>query len=257
MIIMRDERGQVVLLIILVMTVVGTVVLSIASRSVSGMRTEEITNESISAFKAAEAGLEHALLTKGSLTPQTIDSNVTYEASFASEGTDGIVSDDSVVPGEGVTVITEGGTATELKLMWNSGSALRITDYWKDGGVSGVTYYGVDSINVRSPANNFEVVSSGSYSLNGSSFDRSKTITLHNGSKFVRITNYYQNSQIGVMPLPAGSVLPNQKVVVTAKGVYNGGESGSVVRQIQYSESSKNLPMIFDNAVYTNSNLSQ
>ena len=73
----------------------------------------------------------------------------------------------------------------------------------------------------------------------------------------MRITNYYQNSQIGVMPLPAGSVLPNQKVVVTAKGVYNGGESGRVVRQIQYSESSKNLPMIFDNAVYTNSNLSQ
>ena len=74
---MVKEQGQAMLLLILIMTVVGTVTVSVASRSLSGMRREEISNESAKAFGAAVAGLEK-LLERNSPTTDVV-SNTTYD----------------------------------------------------------------------------------------------------------------------------------------------------------------------------------
>ncbi|MBI1871812.1 hypothetical protein HYS10_00125, partial [Candidatus Collierbacteria bacterium] len=59
---MKRERGQIAILLILAMAVMGVVSVSVASRSIEGLRSTEIDRGSTTAFKAAEAGLEQAIL---------------------------------------------------------------------------------------------------------------------------------------------------------------------------------------------------
>lgn len=243
------------LLVILVLAVVGVVTLSVANRTISGARSDDTSNESVKAFKAAEAGLERALLSNSAVERNIFDTNIAYEASFSRSGSTGIVTDSQVLSGDGVEVLTANGDATDIRILWNSSSALTLSDYWYSGGVYGVTYYAVDSI-TRSPVNNFEVISPGSYSFEGVSFNRGKSIALHTGSQFVRIEVHYGDTFIGVVPLN-NKTLVDQKVMIDAKGVYTGSEVGGVVRQINYSETPSKLPFVFDHVLYSNGGLTQ
>lgn len=58
----KNQSGQALLIVLLVMAVVLTVALSSVSRSVSDISTSEIEEDSSRAFSAAEAGIEQALL---------------------------------------------------------------------------------------------------------------------------------------------------------------------------------------------------
>ncbi|MBI2103914.1 hypothetical protein HYT59_02825 [Candidatus Woesebacteria bacterium] len=62
---MRNEAGQAILIVLLVMAVVLTVVLSILSRSVTDVTITSRGEESIRAFSAAEAGIEQGLILQG------------------------------------------------------------------------------------------------------------------------------------------------------------------------------------------------
>src|SRR3990167_5462408 len=57
----RDERGQVLIIIILTLLVVSLVVLAVASRSVTDIKISNVSDESARAFSAAEAGVEEAV----------------------------------------------------------------------------------------------------------------------------------------------------------------------------------------------------
>lgn len=58
---MRNQRGQTLLIVVLVMVVALTVGLSVASRSITNLRTTTEEENSQRAFSAAEAGVELAL----------------------------------------------------------------------------------------------------------------------------------------------------------------------------------------------------
>ena len=255
--VMSNERGQAMLLVVLVLAVVGVVTLSVASRTITGVRTDDISNESVKAFMAAEAGLEQALLSRSNVTPTGLDSGITYNALFTNSGSSGLITDQKISVGEGVQIITSSlppynSTATAIRILWNSNSALSIADYW---GTNGVTYYALDSDGVR--MNNFSKIAglTGSGSLLGATFNRDYVLTLNVSSRFVRVTVLYSDTQIGIVP--GGGLLPDQKVNIDATGVYNGSDEGGVVRRINYSEMKNKLPSVFDYVLYTNYDLSQ
>lgn len=78
------EKGQALLIIILVMTVVLTIALSLVSRTISDISISKKEDDSSRAFSAAEAGVEQALL-KGTST--SFVGNVTSTDSFSASAT--------------------------------------------------------------------------------------------------------------------------------------------------------------------------
>lgn len=249
---LNGERGQVILLVILIMTVVGVIALSVASRSVTGLRVQELSNESVKAFKAAESGLEKALL--GGAGVSGTDGKISYEVEYESIGADGLVTDEQVSEGESAQIMTTG--SGQVNIYWMSAAAVRIAEYWGD---EGVTYYNLDPDGGRRAVNNFDEAScGGSYTVPGVSslvFDCLQTATLDAQTKFVRVLSLYSPTYVGVKSV--AGLLPDQKIIVSSKGVYEVDEQKDVTRQIDYSETEKRLPVIFDNVLYTNANLSQ
>lgn len=75
------QRGQALLIILLIMAVGLTVVLSTVSRSVTDISVTTYEEESLRAFSAAEAGIEEALLQKtvGNPPPVDVEPGVTYD----------------------------------------------------------------------------------------------------------------------------------------------------------------------------------
>jgi hypothetical protein len=88
------ERGQALLLVLLSMAVILTVVLSVASKSVTDVSITTSGEDALRAFSAAEAGIESALLTGKSSNGADVgiggsDSGVSYNSEILSnpEGT--------------------------------------------------------------------------------------------------------------------------------------------------------------------------
>ena len=66
---MRDfERGQILLIVVLVMVTTLTIALSVAARSITNTRTSQEAATSEQAFSAAEAGIEKSLSSNSSVT---------------------------------------------------------------------------------------------------------------------------------------------------------------------------------------------
>ncbi|MBI2007488.1 MAG: hypothetical protein HYS83_02210 [Candidatus Blackburnbacteria bacterium] len=70
------QRGQALLIILLVMAVVLTIALSVASRSITDITVSQKEEESARAFSAAEAGVEQAII--GNTTAGSLDSGAEY-----------------------------------------------------------------------------------------------------------------------------------------------------------------------------------
>jgi len=248
----NSSGGQVVLLVVLIMAVIGTVTLSVASRSTSALRVQEIANKSVAAFKAAETGLEQALLERVGVGGGSGDS---YQAVYSTVGENGFVTEEKVTEGEVVQVVTDGGVnLTGLKILWSAGAALKIAEFYGD---SSVVYYYVDS-QAREEANGFDLVADGGATVEGVDFDLGYEIVLNPETKFVRVIVLYTDSQVGALPLGSGSALPNQKEIVDSQGIYGAdGDSETLVRQIHYVQGEERLPVIFDHAIYVNNSLNK
>ncbi len=93
----ENEKGQVALIVVLAVTVVGTLAVSLASRTTVGLRTESRDIEGVQALKGAESGVEEALFneeyTEGSV------GDVNYVADYDYVGDGGFVSAGLVQPG--------------------------------------------------------------------------------------------------------------------------------------------------------------
>ncbi|OGM13697.1 hypothetical protein A3A76_02615 [Candidatus Woesebacteria bacterium RIFCSPLOWO2_01_FULL_39_23] len=74
------EKGQALLIVLLVMSVAITIVLSVVARSISDVSVTTHEEESVRAFSAAEAGIEEALLSGLSVGQTTLSNNASYEA---------------------------------------------------------------------------------------------------------------------------------------------------------------------------------
>jgi hypothetical protein len=77
-----NQKGQALILLLLVMAAVLTVVLSAVSRSVTEVTVSSFEEDSLRAFSAAEAGIEDKLLNPqvGNFAPVNLDSSTSYDA---------------------------------------------------------------------------------------------------------------------------------------------------------------------------------
>lgn len=96
------QRGQALVVIVLIMAVVLTIALSVVSRTVSDINISTKEDDSSRAFSAAEAGVEQALLKD---TPQTFAAEVGSTGSFNAT----------------ISQLTSGGTAFAVPILLSSG----------------------------------------------------------------------------------------------------------------------------------------
>jgi len=122
----KFQKGQAVLVVLLVMSVLLTLGLSAVSRSVTDIKISQQTQESARAFWTAQAGLEKALLAQGTAGGE-ID-GVTYEVTKTQLG------------GSADFVFSEGVGVGENFVYW-------LVDHDSDGNI-GTNFYSRDKLTV-------------------------------------------------------------------------------------------------------------
>lgn len=81
---MRTQRGQILLVVILVVIIASTIGLSLVSRSITGIRTSSEEEEAQKALAAAEAGLERAIQANSVASVSgSLDNGSSYSAEYA------------------------------------------------------------------------------------------------------------------------------------------------------------------------------
>jgi len=254
----KSESGQVVLILVLAATVVGTLVVSLASRSTVNLRTQTLDTERIKALKGAESGVEQAFLSQGSVPVTGLGDGVSYVADYLDEGGTGMVSD-LVDPGDVVDVLIEGADSgvNGVKIYFSSGSstAVKISEYRVVGGSYLVNSYAYDGDIWRVLANNFSIPGSGG-TFKETVFESSKVISVSpTTSKLLRIMVLYSASKIGVKPV--GGNLPDQQVVISSVGTYSVSADVDVKKRLELRKEMEKAPAVFDRVLYSNARLAQ
>lgn len=228
------ERGQILLIVVLVMTVALTIGLSVATRTISNLRTSTDEENSQRAFSAAEAGIEQAMqnsiASNGEFT-----NNTSYETSIAAvSGIEFILNNKTPVLKDNAIDLwlstypgyTNPWTGT-LTLYWGSSrdvcnanesvntmAALEILVIEGTKANPQLTHYPVDPCAARAALNRFEVTPAGGGTIGTQAFAFSKIITVNSGL-LVRIIPLYGPSLIGVR---GSNVLPSQGKLITSVG---------------------------------------
>ena len=214
----RDyQRGQALLIVILVMVTVLTVGLSLATRTITNVRVTQEEENSERAFSAAEAGIERSVAT-----------NIEASGNFPN----GTSYQTSVVKVAGVEFLMNNGasvlkdSAVDVWLTdypaystsWNG----NVTIYWGNSSdvcsadefdntaaaleidvISGTkanpvnTKYAVDPCSSRASVNKFEYVPSNGGVIGEKTFARKKTIPVSSGL-VIRVTPLYASTALGV-----------------------------------------------------------
>ena len=230
------------LLVVLVMAIVLTVVLSLASRTVTNIRTTQEEENSERAFSAAEAGIERSLTTpfEGSGILQNRTSYQTSSTAFT--GIELLLNNGApnfkdeaidvwLTDYPGYTTLWSGDitlywgkpsdTCVESELS-NTMAALEIIV------VSGSkvdpvgTTYAVDPCSQRASFNNFEYIPSGGGVVGGKTFAYKKTITVTSGL-LIRTIPLYASTIFGAKGCNSSNTnciaLPTQGRLVQSVGI--------------------------------------
>ncbi|MBI2590676.1 MAG: hypothetical protein HYW33_02220 [Candidatus Blackburnbacteria bacterium] len=282
------SAGQALLIILLVMAVVLTIALSVASRSITDITVSQKEEESARAFSAAEAGVEQAII--GNTTAGSLDSGAEYAIEtgriegnefifpsllsagevapvwFVAHDADGNQTCGSSYPcftGSSLTVCwgasgtpSDGGTtpAVEVSMFYTTGSG---------GSTSTKIARGAyDPNSSRRGSNRFDPAG-GSCSIAGTDFAFSKTVNFSDfnpvvpnrtssgeerGPQFARLRILY-NTDRGH---PIGvSVVGGTNFPSQGTKIESTGTVGETTRKIEFSRLFSDLPPIFDSAVFS------
>lgn len=270
---MKNQRGQILLIVVLTMIVALTVGLSIASRIVTELRLSRQNEESQRAFQAAEAGIEQTLKQE-----QSISSAVNFDENSASFTTEfSAESGSSLLINNGQEVDQAVGADVWLSDYSNdqnllflnpmgNGSAVSITLYWKTPNQTSCLSGSGD---VTAPALEVAVLAgsvddptlskyvyeasgcarisgavqgtSGSYTIGSSNqqFRNAATITVTNGL-IMKVIPIFNSGLIGITAVSNGNPIafPAQGSVVESTGT-----AGNTVRKVTYFRSFPQLPL--------------
>lgn len=259
----KEESGQIALIIILMVVVIAVIVLSVASRSITEVRMTRTEEEAARALKIAETGVEEALSTLSGNISQNLGEG-SYSVTAGNEGADGFASSGPVDNGEAIEVMLGSGAGSPTSLdiyfvdtrdssQMTTRAAVEISVYNESGGVYSVKHYGFDPVAGRVGTNKFTLASTSAGNYKSVDFGAVANLPLVNGDKLVRIKALYNKTTIGVKPLPDGSRLPDQKYRVVSTGKIE----GDITRAVEVQRDNPALPAIFDNALYSGSALNK
>lgn len=254
--------GQAALILILIMSMVGVFSVSTASRSIEGLRTQEIENQGNKAFRAAEAGLEAALQGMSNVSGVVgLQDNSSYNATYTAGGNDGFVNE-GVEEGDlaQINLANADSSLSSLRIYWNGTSAIKASIYLGDpaSGAYSVTYYTSDpAVDGRVGLNKFTpTANKAGYVFRGVSFANNFSIpidmTSNPAPKVARIQMLYGRSSMGVEPV-GGLLSDGQVVTVSSTGTVDSNLKSKVTLQ----KFTDRIPLIFDNVLFTNGSLTQ
>lgn len=275
-------KGQVLLIVVLIMAVALTVGLAVASRSLTDISISRQEEESARAFSAAEAGIEQAVgqsLAIGGLLSGVIGGvDYSVEAVAQGVGTE-FVFPQAIERGDTQSVwLVEhnasgqpdkaagffGGTSVDL--YWgnsdqdpgvSSTPALEVTlIYESSDGIYAIKRNAFDPNAGRIASNNFNLANSGSYSLGGKTFRfRQTAFTIPAGKTpyLLRLKLLY-NNVAQIVGVKASSNFPSQGKCYEARGTLT---SSGVSRKVKQCHSYGAPTSDFDYAVFSENNLSK
>jgi len=257
------QSGQILLMVVLVMVVVLTVGLSVATRSITNLRTTTEQESSERAFSAAEAGIERALVNNLGVTG-SFSNNASYQTTISTlSGVEFLLNNGQLIGKDDAADIwlaqypnyTNPWTGN-LTLYWglpadvctaseasNSLAALQVVVLTGTKASSQITHYALDPCAPRRGTNNFELIPAAGGTAAGKTFRFRKTIAVTSGL-VMRIIPLYSSTIIGVRGCDGAgnncNALPAQGTVIESVGT-----SDKTQRKIVSFRSYPKLPTEF------------
>lgn len=235
------QAGQILLIVVLVMTLALTIGLSVATRTISNLRTSTDEENSQRAFSAAEAGIEQAMQ-NSTASSGSFTNNTSYETSITSvAGVDidlnnriPILKDNvadlwlSTYPGynfpwDGILTVYWGepNDVCDADESINTLAAMEIVLISGTKTTPKLTHYPVDPCAARAAVNGFEVTSTGNTTINGHTYFFHKTIAVTDGM-LLRVMPLYSSARMVVRGCDAANAnctnLPAQGKIITSVG---------------------------------------
>ena len=240
------QKGQALLIVLLVTAVALTVGLAAVSRSVTDVQISKEEEEAVRAFSAAEAGIEEVLGSLPELEGYSgnLGEGLEVAASAETGGESGFETG-PVAEGEVVEVNLEGSglTASQIDVCWNGEGALEIVIIKEESGE--------DKIEKGVYGGSFEGAESGNCGSSLSGVDTRVRVAIPTGGGVtpiaMRIRPLQEDSYIVLRPTEGG--LPSQHYVIESTGRVV--ETG-VTRKIRVTRAIKPaLPAFFDYALFS------
>jgi hypothetical protein len=278
-IIIRDmKKGQVLVVTLLILSVLVTIALSVASRSVTELQVSTIQDESTRALEAAEIGLERYLGTQVAEQQSVSSLDASYNvpppsliganSSFAVPYT--------LVEGDVATVDLPAGRIPWLKVCWGNGSPafipkVEVEFFYEDAAHqvyvrrngydpnSSSPYAGFYTSNIS--LDNCGTGNSYNYSFQinlGSDSNGSINLNLiPNKAIFMRVRMLGNHDatmqtvpQMVAVQMPGGYTFPPQGGIVESVGV-----AGATSQKVKATVSYWDLPAMFDSAIFSGTSL--
>jgi hypothetical protein len=271
------RKGQVLVVTLLVLSVIVTIALSVASRSVTEVQVSTTQDESTRALEAAEIGLERYLGTQVAEHQDVPDLNASYNLPPPADigGGSSFAVPYSLVNGDAATVDLPAGNFPWVKVCWGddkvSNPKIEVEFYYEDAthrvfvrrngydpdsnpatrysgfysGISGPDYCGTGN----DYKNNFQI------HLNSNDLNGNIYLNLaNNRAIFMRIRMLGNGStpQFVAVQLPGGFPLPPQGGIVESVGV-----AGSTSQKVRATVSYWDLPAVFDSAIFSGTELTK
>lgn len=286
---MRNQTGQVILGLILVMVIALGIGLSVIQKSLVDISTSSKIEQSSRAFSAAEAGIEKALKSD------------TTAVNFSENNSSATIYDTGLLPCvPGVGTCPPGRQAaleypplakeevahfwladpnaslptctapsvcysqSSLDIYWGNSitdkAALEITVVYSSGGSYQSRKWYLDHSIIRTPANSFQQVPCSGYTLGSNNYQCKETIgdsiplsdtPLPAGLMLLRTRLLYNSTSQPVAIQAMGTCGPSCSIPPQAKLLTSVGISGETERRIRVFQVNKVVPPYFDFAIFS------
>lgn len=273
----KNQSGQALVLVLLGLAVVLTIVLFILSRSVTDISVSSSQGQAVSAFSAAEAGVEESLVV-GSGGSSTIGGGASYVANVTdtARGATSFVYPVNLNSGDSITLwlkpqdASPNFTGNTIKVCWgktgtsassNTTPALEVTIYYEtianDPSTAKIFRTALDPYSVRAstgvsgaPANRFSSPGAGTCTISGQVFPFYSIIGLARlaNPQFASIRMFYNTDTSYPVAFDStnASVFPTQGITIDSSGT-----SGQSTRRVRVFQSWSEIPPIFQYAIFS------
>lgn len=268
-----SQKGQTVLIVLLIMTVILTIGLSTISSSITDIRISQQTEESTRAFYVAESALEEKMQSPAAASSGSQD-GISYSVTAETLSGQYFVFPNEVASGESQTLWLVSHTSEDqidessdygggVTLYWGTGgsavsSALSAAFVYRESGVYKISRYNFDPDPARRLNNNFSSALTEGYTVAGKALKYSTgLINLPSNANiqplFLRLTLVYNSAPQLVAAAAASSpYFPNQGDCYISTATVS--QSG-ITRKVRQCRLWQEVPAIFNWGLFSGGGL--
>lgn len=269
-----NSKGQALVLVLLALAVVLTIVLFILSRSITDISVSSNESEAVSAFSAAEAGVEQALVIGVGGSSTVGSASYTSQVTNVAQGSTGFVYPSDLNSGDSMTLwlksqdTSPSYTGSNLKICWGKLGAY--SDQNLMPAIETVLFYETTADNpatakifraafdpnaARRSSNSFSAPG-GSCVIDGKSFQFQTTLSLASlpNPQFVFVRMFYNTDTNHPVAFDStdSHIFPTQGILISSLGV-----AAQSSRKVEVFQSWPEIPSSFQFAVYSSTGLAK